>query len=331
MLWLISKRLKNELTMSDFDSALLGDSPEFNSVIRSARIIAATDVTVLLQGESGTGKELLAQALHSASPRAQAPFVAINCAALPESLVESELFGHRKGAFTGATENQRGRIRSAEGGTVFLDEIGELPLTIQAKLLRFLESSECQAVGENMPRKVDVRIITATNRDLYSLVRQGLFREDLYYRLNVVPLELPPLRQRRGDMALLLERLTAQLAAQYGLEAPRYSRKALTRLDTYTWPGNIRELRNFCERMVVLLSGRTVEEENLPQEMTRPQSATSSGPFTLPDNGISLDALEQEMIRQALERTRGNRSRAARLLGLSRDTLLYRIKKYALA
>ncbi len=317
--------------MSDFDNTLLGDSPEFSSVIRSARIIAATDVTVLILGESGTGKELLAQALHSASPRNDAPFVAINCAALPESLVESELFGHRKGAFTGATENQSGRIRAAEGGTVFLDEIGELPLTIQAKLLRFLESGECQAVGENTPRKVDVRIIAATNRDLYSLVRQGLFREDLYYRLNVVPLELPPLRQRHGDMALLLKQFTAQLALQYGLETPRYSHKALTRLEAYNWPGNIRELRNFCERMVVLLSGRTVEVENLPQEIRSQQNATSNGPFTLPDNGISLDDLEQEMIRQALERTRGNRSRAARLLGLSRDTLLYRIKKYALA
>lgn len=317
--------------MSDFDDTLLGNSPEFSSVIRSARIIAATDVTVLVLGESGTGKELLAEALHRASPRRDKAFVAINCAALPEQLVESELFGHRKGAFTGAVESQPGRIRAAEGGTLFLDEIGELPLSIQAKLLRFLESGECQAVGENAPRKAEVRVIAATNRDLYSQVRQGLFREDLYYRLNVVPLELPPLRQRRGDVALLLERLTAELAAQYSLEAPRYSSKALTRLEGYAWPGNIRELRNFCERMVVLLSGRTVEVENLPQDITRPQGAVSSGPFTLPDSGISLDELEQEMIRQALDRTHGNRSRAARLLGLSRDTLLYRIKKYALA
>ena len=317
--------------MSDFDNTLLGDSPEFNSVIRSARIIAATDVTVLVLGESGTGKELMAQALHQASARRDEPFVAINCAALPEQLVESELFGHRKGAFTGAVESQPGRIRAAEGGTLFLDEVGELPLAIQAKLLRFLESGECQAVGENAPRKIDVRVIAATNRDLYSQVRQGLFREDLYYRLNVVPLELPPLRQRRGDVSLLLQQLTSQLATRYGLEAPRYSNKAITRLEGYAWPGNIRELRNFCERMVVLLNGRTVEAENLPQDITRPQSAASTGPFTLPASGINLDELEQEMIRQALDRTHGNRSRAARLLGLSRDTLLYRIKKYALA
>jgi DNA-binding NtrC family response regulator len=317
--------------MSDFDDTLLGDSPEFNSIIRSARIIAATDANVLVLGESGTGKELLAKELHCSSPRRNAPFIAINCAALPEQLVESELFGHRKGAFTGAVEHQSGRIRAAEGGTLFLDEVGELPLTIQAKLLRFLESGECQAVGETAPHKINVRVIAATNRDLYSQVQKGLFREDLYYRLNVVPLELPPLRQRRGDVALLLERLTARLAERYGLEAPRYSNKALTRLEGYAWPGNIRELRNFCERMVVLLSGRTVEPENLPQEIIRQPAAPSSGPFTLPDNGISLDELEQEMIRQALERTRGNRSRAARLLGLSRDTLLYRIKKHALA
>lgn len=317
--------------MSDLHTSLLGNSPEFNSVIRSAKIIAATDVTVLLLGESGTGKELLAQALHQDSPRRDAPFITINCAALPENLVESELFGHRKGAFTGAVEGQSGRLRAAEGGTVFLDEIGELPLAIQAKLLRFLESGECQAVGENAPHKVDVRVVAATNRDLFSLVNQGLFREDLYYRLNVVPLELPPLRQRRGDVALLVERLTAQLAGQYNLEAPRYSNKALTRLEGYAWPGNIRELRNFCERMVVLLNGRTIEVENLPQEIAHQQSVAKHKPFTLPDNGIRLEELEQEMIRQALERTRGNRSRAARLLGLSRDTLLYRIKKYALA
>jgi len=316
--------------MNDFDNTLLGNSPEFNSVIRSAQIVAATDVTVLLLGESGTGKELMARAMHQASSRHNAPFVAINCAALPEQLVESELFGHRKGAFTGAVDNQSGRIRAAEGGTLFLDEVGELPLSIQAKLLRFLESGECQAVGEKAPNKVNVRVIAATNRDLHSQVRQGLFREDLYYRLNVVPLEMPPLRRRQGDVALLVEQLTVQLAEQYGLAAPIYSSKALTRLEGYSWPGNIRELRNFCERMVVLLNGRHVEVENLPLEIQNQQTNPGSGPFTLPDSGIKLDELEQEMIRQALERTRGNRSHAARLLGLSRDTLLYRIKKYAL-
>ncbi len=317
-----------------FENSMLGDAPEFKSVIRSAQIVAATDVTVLVLGESGTGKELLAQALHQASHRASGPFVTINCAALPENLVESELFGHRKGAFTGAHDNNPGRIRAAEGGTLFLDEIGELPLAIQAKLLRFLESGECQSVGEQTPYKVNVRVITATNRDLYTLVRENRFREDLYYRLNVVPLELPPLRLRRGDVPLLLRHLTRELAAQHGLAAPYFNTRAQTRLEAYHWPGNIRELRNFCERMVVLHHGQELDEHILPLEMLRSrhqsQGTDTDKSFALPEEGLSLDDLEREMIRQALDRTHGNRSRAARLLGLSRDTLLYRIKKYAL-
>lgn len=315
-----------------FENSMLGDAPEFRSVIRSAQIVAATDVTVLVLGESGTGKELLARALHQASHRSSGPFVTINCAALPENLVESELFGHRKGAFTGAHDHSPGRIRSAEGGTLFLDEIGELPLAIQAKLLRFLESGECQSVGEQTPYRVNVRVITATNRDLYTLVRENRFREDLYYRLNVVPLELPPLRQRHGDVTLLLRHLTRELAAQHGLAAPYFTTRAQTRLEAYHWPGNIRELRNFCERMVVLNHGQELDENALPLELLRSRGhrTTVDEPFALPEDGISLDELEREMIRQALDRTHGNRSRAARLLGLSRDTLLYRIKKYAL-
>jgi len=320
------------MSNSVFDDTLLGNAPEFISVIRSAQIVAATDVTVLILGESGTGKELLAQALHRASPRRDGPFITINCAALPENLVESELFGHRKGAFTGAHDHHPGRIRAAEGGTLFLDEIGELPLAIQAKLLRFLESGECQAVGEQSPHKVDVRVVTATNRDLYSFVREGRFREDLYYRLNVVPLELPPLRKRRGDVPLLLKAMTGELAAQHGLTPPRFTGKAKSRLTAHHWPGNIRELRNFCERMVVLHHDQEVDLDTLPMDILDPAGETpeEAAPFTLPREGISLDELEREMIRQALDRTHGNRSRAARLLGLTRDTLLYRIKKYAL-
>ncbi len=315
-----------------FENSMLGEAPEFKSVIRSAQIVAATDVTVLVLGESGTGKELLAHALHLASHRANGAFITINCAALPENLVESELFGHRKGAFTGAHDSNPGRIRAAEGGTLFLDEIGELPLSIQSKLLRFLESGECQSIGEQTPYRVNARVITATNRDLYGLVRENRFREDLFYRLNVVPLELPPLRQRRGDVALLLRYLTRELAAQHGLTPPYFTNRAQTRLEAYHWPGNIRELRNFCERMVVLHHGQELDEHALPLELlrTRSHGSDSDKPFSLPDDGISLDELEREMIRQALDRTHGNRSRAARLLGLSRDTLLYRIKKYAL-
>jgi len=314
--------------LNAFEETMLGDAPEFRAVTRSAQVAAATDVTTLLLGESGTGKELLARAIHDESRRRDAPFVTINCAALPEGLAESELFGHRKGAFTGAT-GSTGRIRAADGGTLFLDKIAELPLSIQAKLLRFLETGECQAVGETAPARVDVRVVAATHRSLHHMVREGHFREDLYYRLNVVPLELPPLRARTGDVELLLNRLTRDSAERYDLEPPRYARRALELIQQYDWPGNVRELRNFCERMVVLFNGRRVELGNLPTEM-RTTSPCAADQFELPDSGIRLDELEQQMIRQALNKTRGNRSRAARLLGLTRDTLLYRIKKYAL-
>jgi transcriptional regulator with GAF, ATPase, and Fis domain len=315
--------------MSAFDELLIGTSPELAATVRAAQVAAATDVTVLVLGESGTGKELLATAIHRESRRADRPLVTINCAALPEGLAEAELFGHRRGAFTGAAQDRTGRIRAADGGTLFLDEIGELPLAIQAKLLRFLESGECQAVGDNRAHHVDVRIIAATNRDLYEEVRAGRFREDLYYRLNVVPLELPALRNRTGDLPALLAGLTGKLAAHHGLAAPSYSAAAIERLQRHPWPGNVRELRNFCERMLVLLSGRRIEPENLPVELSRAHARQHAG-FALPADGISLETLEAQMIRQALEQTHGNRSQAARLLGLTRDTLLYRIKKHAL-
>jgi DNA-binding NtrC family response regulator len=315
--------------MNAFEKSMKGNAPEFRALLRSAQIVAATDVTVLLLGESGTGKELLARAIHSESHRNSAPFVAINCAALPEALAESELFGHRRGAFTGAVNHNPGRIRCAEGGTLFLDEVGELPLNIQAKLLRFLESGECQPVGEGAPVHTNVRVIAATHRDLRQQVQLGTFREDLYYRLNVVPLELPPLCLRSDDIPMLIEHISSEMATQYGLAKPHFSSETLTVLRNYRWPGNVRELRNFCERMVVLLAGREVYPENLPHEM-RSVAALDSTPFTLPESGISLEELEQSLIRQALDKSRGNRSRAARLLGLTRDTLLYRLKKYAI-
>lgn len=310
------------------DAVLIGDSPALQQVLRAAALVAATQVPVLIRGESGTGKELLARTLHARSTRADGGFVSVNCAALPEALAESLLYGHRKGAFTGAVQHQQGYVAAAHGGTLFLDEVGELPLAVQAKLLRFLESGEVQPVGEAAARRVDVRVLTATNRDLEAGVKAGRFREDLYYRLNVVPLELPPLRERREDVGVLVAQLTAQLAERHGLEAPRYSDAALERLVCYEWPGNVRELRNLCERMLVLFSGRVVAPENLPAELRGPSSG--KGLFRLPAGGIRLDHVESDFIRQALELTRGNRSQAARLLGLSRDTLLYRIKKHAL-
>lgn len=311
-------------------SHLIGTSPEFQALLRSAQIVAHTDVTLLLLGESGTGKEMLAQALHQASQRARGPLRTINCAALPEGLAESELFGHVKGAFTGAVSHHSGRIRAADGGTLFLDEVGELSPSLQAKLLRFLESGEVQPVGSTQVEKVDVRLITATHRDLFTLVQQGRFRADLYYRLNVVPLELPPLRQRMGDTLALLDHFTSQLAEHHGVMAPTFTKAARKALQTYAWPGNLRELRNLCERMVVLHAGQTLDVAQLPQEVRAGEVRQEAKPFQLPDEGIVLEELEQQIIHQALHKSRGNRSKAARLLGLTRDTLLYRIKKYAI-
>lgn len=313
---------------------MIGEAPCFEATLRAANLIAATDATLLIHGESGTGKELLAHNVHENSKRASRPFVSINCAALPEQLAESELFGHRKGAFTGAHANYEGRIRAAEGGTLFLDEIGELSLTIQAKLLRFLESGECQAIGQSAAHHCDVRLIAATNRDLFNMVQAGQFREDLYYRLNVVPLEMPALRERITDLKLLLQFFTKQFSDVHKLQAPIYSKTAFKLLQQYYWPGNVRELRNFCERMLILFSGRQIESQNLPQEIINPHHALpakSSDGFILPDDGFKLEELEIDIIKQALQKARGNRSRAARLLGLTRDTLLYRIKKYAIS
>jgi transcriptional regulator with GAF, ATPase, and Fis domain len=311
---------------------MLGNAPEFQAVLRAMKIVSATDATVLVTGESGTGKELLAKALHRYSRRNHKPLVTVNCAALPEHLAESELFGHRKGAFTGAVNDEQGRMQAANGGTLFLDEVGELPLGVQAKLLRFLETGEFQQLGQPLTRRVDVRILAATNRDLSKAVKEGSFRRDLYYRLYVVPLELPPLRARKGDIELMLKGITAELALEYDLEPPAYAKGAMRMLQQYPWPGNVRELKNLCERMLILFSGKRIEPENLPQEIRQSQqpSITLNDAFRLPEQGLIMDDLEADLIKQALSRALGNRSRAARLLGLSRDTLLYRMKKYAI-
>ncbi len=318
--------------MNHFNS-IIGQSPVFESLLRSAKVVASTDVTVLIKGDTGTGKEVLATSIQKYSVRADKPFITLNCAALPEGLVESELFGHRKGAFTGANSNKQGIFQSVDGGTLFLDEINSLPLSIQSKLLRFLETGECLAVGDTKPYFVDVRIIAATNTDLQTQIQLGSFRQDLFFRVNVVPLELPPLRQRAEDIELLTKHFLQRFAKDYNIALASFSKQTLKVLREYAWPGNIRELRNLCERMSILLSGRIVEPENLPLEFTAStQIATSNGsPFTLPEVGLKLDALEADMIHQALQRTNGNRSKSARLLGVSRDTLLYRIQKHGLS
>ena len=307
---------------------LIGDSAEFQSVIRSAQIIAATDVTVLIEGETGTGKELMAQAIHQSSNRADKTFITINCAALPDSLAESELFGHKKGAFTGAVENHLGYAKQAEGGTLFLDEISELSLSIQAKLLRFIEYGECQSLGDSKTQRLDVRIVAASNKNLNSLVEQGEFREDLYYRLKVVPVELPSLQARHKDISILVKHFITQFSQKYNLDRPKFDASAMKCLQAYSWPGNVRELRNLCERLIVLLPGQILTEHNLPLTLQKPQIEVAA--FKLPMQGLNLESLETDLIRQALGNSNGNKSKAARLLGVSRDAFLYRLKKYSI-
>ncbi|BCO32469.1 hypothetical protein TspCOW1_25720 [Thiohalobacter sp. COW1] len=316
--------------MSCFENLMIGQAPALKTQLRAAALAAATDVPILIAGESGTGKDLLAQAIHRESRRAAGPFVPVNCASLPDGLVESLLYGHRRGAFTGAVVDQAGYIQQARGGTLFLDEVGELPGPAQAKLLRFLETRECQPLGQARPDQVELRVLAATNRDLAADAAAGRFRQDLFYRLNVVPVQMPALRERREDIPALVEHLTGQLSRQHDLAPPRYPAATLTRLQRYDWPGNVRELRNFCERALILFSGREVQPSNLPAELRAPQPAAKVGGFALPAGGVDLGSLESDLIQQALTQTGGNRSRAARLLGLTRDTLLYRIKKWGI-
>ena len=309
---------------------LVGRDPALEAQLRAAHLVAATDVPVLIQGESGTGKDLLAHLLHARSPRAAGPLIAVNCAALPADLAESLLYGHRRGSFTGADTDHPGLVREAHGGTLLLDEIGDMPAGLQAKLLRFLESGEFQPIGAPRAERADARVIAATNRDLAAEVAAGRFRADLFYRLNVVPLALPPLRERLDDLPLLIDHFLAELSRRHGLPAPRLGRDALQRLRRWHWPGNVRELRNLCERLLILFPGGTVGADNLPPEIRAGQPARARPLLELPGEGLSLRELEIELIRQALARAGGNRSRAARLLGLTRDTLLYRLKKYAI-
>ncbi|MSR16986.1 MAG: sigma-54-dependent Fis family transcriptional regulator, partial [Methylococcaceae bacterium] len=263
--------------MKSFET-IIGQSPALDSLIRSAKIVAATDVTVLLKGNTGTGKEVFAHAIKNASPRADKEFLTLNCAALPESLIESELFGHKKGSFTGATHNTQGLLQAAHGGTLFLDEINSLPLSIQAKLLRFLDMGECLAVGDVRPYKVDVRVIAATNANLMTLIETGAFRSDLYFRLNVVPLELPCLADRSEDIELLITHFFALFEKNHGSKSPKFSKASLKILKNYKWSGNIRELRNLCERLSILFSNQVIEPEHLP-----PEFQTETNYAELPD------------------------------------------------
>ena len=314
---------------NDAFTPIVGHSPALESVIRTAQIAAAADVHILIEGETGTGKELMALALQQSSRRADKPFVIINCAALPDQLVESLMFGHEKGAFTGADERKDGYVQKAAGGTLFLDEIGELPLSLQAKLLRFVENGECQRVGSHEFEKVDVRILAATNHNLLQMMDEGKFRQDLFYRLSVVTLRLPTLHERRGDIPDLAKHFLQQAAQNNHAEICTFSVDALSQLKQYSWPGNIRELKNVCQHVSALLPGEIIHKDNLPLDIRECKPSSNTG-YTLPEHGIDMESLEIDLIKQALNYTGGNKSKAAKLLGLSRDAFLYRLKKHKL-
>jgi transcriptional regulator with PAS, ATPase and Fis domain len=312
----------------------VGRSLAVRQLAETVEKVARTEsATVLLQGESGTGKDLVARAVHAHSSRKDKPFLEINCTTLPEQLVEAELFGHERGAYTDARERKKGLAELADGGTLLLDEIGDMPLGAQVKLLRFLEDSRFKRLGGTTDITVNVRVIAATNQNLDRAIEEGKFRSDLYYRLKVVDLYIPPLRERSEDCAPLALYFIEQLARDLKREAPRLTSDALRVLETYSWPGNIRELRNVLERALIMEDTQEIRPEHLPMEIrgfARPVDGRDEI-VQLPAEGLRMEDIERSVIEQALTRTAGNVAGAARLLGLSRDTLRYRMKKYDLA
>jgi len=331
-----NKQLHERLDEKFNLEGIVGSSVPLQRVIDRVRLVAPSRATVLIAGETGTGKELIAQALHQLSGRSKAPFVAVHCAALPATLLESELFGHERGAFTGATDRRIGRFEGADGGTLFLDEIGEISLQTQVKLLRFLEQRTFERIGSSKPMSVDVRLIAATNRNLEQMVREGTFREDLFFRLNVVQIAMPPLRDRSDDIPVLLDHFVRGFAKENGIApAPVFEAGAMRCLQAYPWPGNIRELRNFAENAVVLHRSAHVHEYDLEPKFrggtggALPPAAASTdgaptanhGPSAGTSSALSVEENEKRLLREALLQARGNRTKAAKLLGLSRRTL----------
>jgi DNA-binding NtrC family response regulator len=302
---------------------IIGRHPRLRAAVRLTEKVAPTESTVLLTGESGTGKELFARAIHALSPRRGGPYVAINCAAIPDALLENELFGHEKGAFTGADRRQPGRFELAEGGTLFLDEIGELPLAVQGKVLRVLEERTFERVGSGRTQRADIRLVAATNRDLGRMVEDGTFRSDLFFRLNVFPLELPALRERSSDVPLLARHLLAEIARRHRLEPPRLEEDAAELLAAQAWPGNVRELGNVLERAVILAEAPTLRDHDL-----RPLLPTTAGASGA--SGAVAGAGERDRLRQALIETDGDKRRAALLLGMGYRTLLRKVKEHDL-
>ena len=323
-----NRQLKEELGRRyQFDN-IVGRSPAMREIFATVERVAPSRATVLLAGESGVGKDLIARAIHFHSPRRDRPFVKINCTAIPENLMESELFGYEKGAFTGANTTKPGKFEQADTGTVFLDEIGDVPPSIQVKLLRILQEREFERLGSNKTRHIDVRVIAATNQDLRAALEQGTFREDLYYRLNVVPIDIIPLRERMQDIPFLAEHFLSKYVLETGKKVDTITPAAMAKLSAYHWPGNVRELENAIERGVVMCTGDQLDAADIKLDNApRPRAAT--GEFSLPP-GMTLDNYEQEIIREALRRADGNKSQAARSLGLTRNALRYRLAQMGL-
>ena len=327
-----NRRLSEQLSEQDRLVDMVGRAPGMQRVYSALQRVADTDVTVLITGESGTGKELAARALHALSNRAEQPFVAVNCAAIPPDLADATFFGSRKGAFTGADRDRPGYFQAAAGGTLFLDEVGELPLDLQAKLLRVLQEHKVTAVGDVDEIEVDVRLVTATNRDLQTEAAAGRFREDLYYRLAVVPVHMPPLRERREDLPQLVEHITDSLVRRHGCARPTYPAAVTRWLLNHTWPGNVRELANTLERLVLLARDGRVSAEDLPLQNEAGSSAGGggeSGNFQLGPGGLDWEEHEAEVLRQAMELANQNRTRAAKLLNMPYKAFLYRLEKYS--
>ncbi|MBW1980372.1 MAG: sigma-54-dependent Fis family transcriptional regulator [Deltaproteobacteria bacterium] len=322
-----NRRLREQLRTEQEYSQIIGRSDSLLSVLEMIEQLAPTEVTVLIEGESGTGKELVARALHQRSGRGEQPFISVNCGAIPKEIMGSELFGHERGAFTGATAQKKGRFELAHKGTLFLDEIAEMDLEAQVTLLRILEEGKFRRLGGTREIAVDVRVVAATNKSLTEQCRLGLFREDLYYRLNVARMSLPPLRERREDIPLLSRHFLETFAEKYHKPGIRLSPEVQSRLATYEWPGNIRELRNCLERAVILARGPVIDMELLPERFQ--EKAAEPSRWTMPV-GRSLAEMEREMIRQTLQQTHGHRKETARILGISERDLYYKLKKYKL-
>lgn len=315
----------------NFSKTIIGKDPALKSLLRSVKKVAPTDATVLITGETGTGKELIAEALLKNSRRSDKEFIPLNCAALPESLIESELFGYCKGAFTGAAADKKGILATVDGGTLFLDEINSLPLSVQIKLLRFIEAGEYLPVGSVKTCKADVRIIAASNTNLEEQVSEGQFRKDLYFRLSVVPLLLSPLRERTQDIKLLMDHFLSYFARKYATRTPSINNEALEILQRYPWPGNIRELRNLCENLTIFPIRRMIGVNDLPREYLEINNGTGLARFfELPKGGVDWPELETGLIRQAMAKTNGKYQEASLLLGMSRDALYYRTKKHGI-